>query len=574
MDVSGLGNARGAAAARRAAAVAAPARSLRAVLPAAGLVATGALLFPASGRDDVYLTCWPAQTLAATGAIRNLNGEAVEQSSSLLHVALLGVLARLSPEHLPELAVLASAAIGAGCVLLAARGARRLGPAYAGAPWLVATATGLVYWAFSGMETSLAAWLGLAAVLAWSEYLGDTGRCWPGPAAWLATAGFAAVRPEGAFVLGATALSGLGVAAVSGGAVGSGFGRWLAPRLARLLAVVAAAFALLAAFRWWSFGSAFPQPVAAKSFTRLADAPLDRLLAGLDYLFASVGSIADAALWVAAAGAALALRGARRGRAPVFDVVAGLYCAAYAGFAVTTGGDYMEGPRYLVPALPVAALLAAGALTRGVPERRRAALAALVALQLAGTLAFARTQSTGVPLWEEWPDLGAPFGWSEAGNRVHLRDVALVRALGEAVDEVAAGGVAPVSVLSRQMGMVAYYTAQARPGRVRFIDAYGLATRHLTEPGFAPLREKWRRDRFAVLFEQGARLESLWGVGRPDVLYDLGEPPPGLADAGYDVVFRQGGELRVRSLSFPGAPVKAAAWIAVRRDRRAAADGS
>jgi hypothetical protein len=81
MGVSGFGNAIGAAAGRRAAAVAAPAWSLRAVLPAVGLVATGALLFPSSGRDDVYLTCWPAQTLAATGAIQNLNGEAVERRS-------------------------------------------------------------------------------------------------------------------------------------------------------------------------------------------------------------------------------------------------------------------------------------------------------------------------------------------------------------------------------------------------------------------------------------------------------------------------------------------------------------
>jgi hypothetical protein len=257
----------------------------------------------------------------------------------------------------------------------------------------------------------------------------------------------------------------------------------------------------------------------------------------------------------------------------VFDVMAALYCAAYAAFAVTTGGDYMEGPRYLVPALPVAALLAASALARGAPELRGAALAALVTLQLAGTLAFARAESTGIPVWEEWPDPGAPFGWSEAGNRVHLRDVALVRALGDAVDEVAAGGVVPVSVLSRQMGMVAYYTAHGRPGRVRFIDAYGLATRHLTAPDFAPLRQAWRQDRFAVLFQEAARLEALWGVARPDVLYDLGEPPPGLQDAGYDVVFRQGGELRVRSLLFPGARVPAAAWIAVRRDRRPAAAG-
>ena len=57
-------------------------------LPALAFLATGALLFPSSGRDDVYITYGPALALAETGSISNWNGEAVEQSSSLLDVVL------------------------------------------------------------------------------------------------------------------------------------------------------------------------------------------------------------------------------------------------------------------------------------------------------------------------------------------------------------------------------------------------------------------------------------------------------------------------------------------------------
>ena len=45
----------------------------------------GFLFFPAAGVDDAHITYWPAYTLAHSFEIVNYNGDAIEQSSSLLH---------------------------------------------------------------------------------------------------------------------------------------------------------------------------------------------------------------------------------------------------------------------------------------------------------------------------------------------------------------------------------------------------------------------------------------------------------------------------------------------------------
>ena len=54
----------------------------------------GLVLFPSAGRDDSYITFWPAETLAERGSIENYNGAAVEQSSSLAFVALIAAVVR------------------------------------------------------------------------------------------------------------------------------------------------------------------------------------------------------------------------------------------------------------------------------------------------------------------------------------------------------------------------------------------------------------------------------------------------------------------------------------------------
>src|ERR1041385_1784086 len=59
-------------------------------------IGLGFTLFRSTGQDDCYLSYWPAHTLATFGRIVNYNGEAVEQSSSLLWVLAMGLIAFIS----------------------------------------------------------------------------------------------------------------------------------------------------------------------------------------------------------------------------------------------------------------------------------------------------------------------------------------------------------------------------------------------------------------------------------------------------------------------------------------------
>src|SRR5579872_3509203 len=56
-------------------------------------LALGFVFFRSTGQDDSYISYWPAHTLARYGSIVNYSGDAVEQSSSLLWVLMLGGLA-------------------------------------------------------------------------------------------------------------------------------------------------------------------------------------------------------------------------------------------------------------------------------------------------------------------------------------------------------------------------------------------------------------------------------------------------------------------------------------------------
>ena len=58
------------------------------VLAAALFLAHSLLLYGYTGRDDAFLTYWPALQFAEHADLLNYNGERVEQSSTLLHTFL------------------------------------------------------------------------------------------------------------------------------------------------------------------------------------------------------------------------------------------------------------------------------------------------------------------------------------------------------------------------------------------------------------------------------------------------------------------------------------------------------
>src|SRR6185295_14589454 len=173
------------------------------LLPCALILILGPLLFSSSGRDDSYITYGAARALVIDGEILNYNGARVEQSSSLLHVVLLAVTARVVPLPLPSLGPLLSLSCGALAVFLTYRlGYLLFAPAALPAALLAACSSSLLYWSASGMESTLAACVTVWLILVAYRWL------WMGRgsyvAALAAVLSFLSVRPENVFVLAAT----------------------------------------------------------------------------------------------------------------------------------------------------------------------------------------------------------------------------------------------------------------------------------------------------------------------------------------------------------------------------------
>jgi hypothetical protein len=131
--------------------------SLASLLIALVLFALSASLWGfATGIDDAHISFYAAHALATTGEMLNYNGERVEQSSSLLHVLLTTLFARISNTNVVTVGYVIPMLAGWLCLPLLWVIARREQLTTA---TLLCTALPLVYWAHAGLETALFACL-------------------------------------------------------------------------------------------------------------------------------------------------------------------------------------------------------------------------------------------------------------------------------------------------------------------------------------------------------------------------------------------------------------------------------
>jgi hypothetical protein len=549
------------------------------LLPPAVLLVTGLLLFPVSGSDDKYITYWSAHAPSRLGELVNFNGDRVEQSSSLTHVVLLAGVAKMLPWlPMPALGWLLSVVSGVAAVHVTQRLAKTVDSRLTLRAGLMAgSATSLVYWSFGGLESTLAATLSGSAMLAAVHAL-KTGLTWKQLAAvGLVLLLFVGVRPEAIFVALAAWGGLLALAAVR-------HDRVAARRIAAILAVTIGAFAALTLFRYMYFDDFFPQPVHAK-----VDGPsLSRAYLGLRYFLEDPWPRwrLDVGVWLAAGvTAALALMQAFTSpsiRLSPTTVVAAFF-GAQASFVVFSGGDWMEGARFLTPLVPSAAILIALTLARVSGRRTRNwILAAVLLTQFSESIHLARVDSPSSPLWvtdgtDGLPG-GAAFGatWFDRKNRVHAHFIPMTTRLLEVLPMLTADGDRRVTVFSGQMGFVPYYVARKFYGRVRFIDKAGLVTRDVTaHPGAS----EGQRRRTGLNFSY-QQLFALADDGNaadwipPDVLFDYdlrGGPDGKRAESaerhGYVRAFAQHGFPPSRSAILRGRRrFRDEAFIEVRRE--------
>ncbi len=530
----------------------------------------GLLLYSSAGYDDSHITYWAAYALSTFGDIVNYNGARIEQSSSLLLVVILAGLHRLFQADLASLGALTSMASGALALVLACLLARRLGLA---ATWrvalILALSPQLVFWSYSGMEAPLAAacvvWFLLAVLDGLHRGLSPLrlGHLL------LAALPLFAVRPESFFV----AIAFLGGLLICLWPFGWLYGalrvgrRAVAIRLVAMIASLCLAFALLAGWRYFYFGSAVPQPVQAKVGGDL----LDELDAGASYLLLQIRSMTLVViLFLTISGLVRALARRADERVAFALLFLGGFAAAQCAFILFSGGDWMSGARFLVPVIPllaVSALLGLDLMFPGGGRARAFALAAILALVMFDTATFVLRLSTGVPLAitglfardvERYLPPGAHrLSWFETANLIHLRDAWPTTVLDGVVGDLHRAENRRITVMTGQTGMIAFHLVSRRYGEVEIVGRRGLITDRFND---CAEELDLPSDRFGLvityqdLFRDRPQIWTRCNLARPDVIFDLvpydGGPddylPIGLLQqTGYTLIYVQYGPVQV-----------------------------
>ena len=491
----------------------------------AGL-ALGFALFTSSGRDDAYITYGAAHSLAERGEIANINADRLEQSSTLLFTLVSALGSRLTTLSVPDVGIYLSILFGLLCVVLApalaARLDRRLAIPLA---LLIATSPALLYWSFSGMEATLTALLMMWATRSAMDWFGEAAPRWTHLASMAVSfLLFTMVRPEAGIVLIA------GTAGVGARVVLDSRKHDLATRRwGVMLATAVLCSGSLLLIRWLYFGGWVPQPVLAKA----SGLSLSNARSGVDYLWELRGT-----LWIiipAFVGLGLFARDAVRRRGFPIATIPIAMLFAYLGFVVSTGGDWMELGRFVVPVVP---LLALCALDAGRQVAWRSAIAATTALFLSlnvlGLYGAVRRESTGVPVWK-WRRVDcsgdcAAAPWHERYNHIHNRDRRFLSAAREVMRSVVdLDPGRPVIVMSLQAGMVAYYLELEFGRAMRFVDTCSLVTSDFMA---CPVTQRAKKTSLGActpipeLLQNRTALRNDCGID-PDIVFGLfpGTPP-------------------------------------------------
>jgi hypothetical protein len=199
---------------------------------------------------------------------------------------------------------------------------------------------------------------------------------------------------------------------------------------------------------------------------------------------------------------------------------------AVVGFVLLSGGDWMQGGRFLAPAAPFVAVLAAAAVTAlPAPRWRLVAGATLLVVQLLAVVDLAATRSTATPLWagstfDVAPAVSERFAWYDLHNRVHRRNAALLVAAEPTFERLVGAG-PPVTVSGVQAGFTLYHLFGEHGRGLRFVDRHNLVSDDfgrcddLLEPSLRGLGRH-------ITYDVWSRNVERCGVPMPDVVIEYG----------------------------------------------------
>jgi len=544
-------------------------------------------LFGSGGGDDSHITWWVVDELTRTGKIVNLNGDALEQSSSLGLVLVAAAARLLLPIATPQLGVLLSLLALAGTCWLTGRLARRLDPILEiPASLLVASSGPLVYWGTSGMETSLAAfaavWLldGFARLLELPRTVARSEiMTWHlGGNLCAASALFVSVRPENPLLL-AGILTIAGLFCLNHARRERSSEGLNHPILIAACFVAVAPGAALFLLRRLMFHEWFPHPVSAKAGGAL------RWGAGWAYLLDHSLQFQPALLVLLPLAALLLMLWTITGRSRPVPAAIAAFGLLGTLFVVSSGGDWMSCGRFLAPLLPVwwlTVLAAARLVTRERQAWLVGGAAALVAANLTFLGRLAHGGGTnGYPFaaaLKVVPAARAEYGLAsypflELANKSHLRDAILAEELKRVVKQVTTVTPGKIWLASGQAGGAPYHLFSAFPNKLRFIDFWGL-TNSEARPCLPARKLKHSSLGVALtpelLYQYRDVVLRDCGVPLADIVFNTGlraGTRRGLEQRGYTVVYFQHGAMpSYAGPSWLRGGTSIDAYIAVRRE--------
>ncbi|MDQ3336525.1 MAG: hypothetical protein M4D80_15265 [Myxococcota bacterium] len=404
--------------------------------------------------DDAYITFVFSRNFAEHGELVFNLGEQVEGYTNFLWTVVLGLgmLAGIEPE-------ISSRVLGTVCALVTLfivfrtmqRVLGKQSPWAAVPPLLLACSSGFACWTSGGLETQLFTMLvggALDAVVASH----DQPRAIRRAGVFLALA--AMTRPEGLLVAAV-----LGLVHLINWA--------LRPERSIRDELFAAAWFLglwgpWFGWRLYYYGHLFPNTYYVKASGKWADPKLasDMLDNGLYYLWVWVK---QTRLLFAFPLAAIGLIARPRTPRFVFAVSCGVLAAAYLGYTVTVGGDFMGLHRFIMPVFVFAAILVALG-GDWITERVKSDIFTILAgVVLVGTFAFTQYKLTRDSL-----------RWGNFGNDRGIDTPAFLIAYTE--DRATIGRAMRDCFLDTDFSIVGGAGAQPYEGHMRGIDVFGLVS--------------------------------------------------------------------------------------------------
>jgi len=514
------------------------------------------------GVDDSYITGWVALNISRSGSLSNFNGDSIEQSTSLLHVLILGALRFLTRLPVPVLSYFLGIAGLIATVTVAGVVADRLfkGSGLVTA-LLVGTSFPLLYWSTSGLETLLVPFFLLLFLMAVTEFVRAIRiKRHDIVLLFFVSLLLAGIRPDALLVsVGVVVLLVLlgicsSVKYVSAIVPIVNFQRACSAAIPVGLGIF-----VVEGFRFVVFRHFIPQPVAAKTGLHLTLQP------GLSYVFKNMN---PGWLWipfvcVSIGGIFLML--SIRSLLAWLVTFAGVVSV---GLVVLSGGDWMGMGRMLIPSMTVLLVMAGIGLVYLSEVMKRisavgigrlllpvitvAALSSqMIALRLVAVepTYFTEHLATDAPLMYTWKitenvnGKSIPFPisksvpWYVRRNSSHLRDTEFLNRMRPIIAKLVAQESdknRKITLASYQAGMIPFYLFDWFPGRLHFTDMFSLTTTDFSHCSI----KKHERFGMPVTYDYWFQHAGKCAPVMPDLVFGLGKLDPQLVGK-YRVVAEQ-----------------------------------